>query len=215
MTRLLSASPRALARHVLSPFVRARNAFAALAMGVVVGGCSLVPETPQVVTYDLGPAAAAPASATPLPPLRVFPTDGPSWLDGNAIYYRLHFAQAERLQPYATQRWVMSPVRLFDERMREAIATRGALGWSGDKATPALKVDLLDFEQVFDSATASRGVVRVRATVFRDGMIGQKTFVAEQPAPSADGAGGVKALAASSDAVVAAIMDWVATLPLR
>lgn len=210
-------------RHVmtrlLSPFRRARAALAALAIGAVLAGCSLVPDTQPVVTYDLGPAvattAATPAAATPLPPLRVFPTDGPAWLDGNAIYYRLHYAQAERLQPYATQRWVMSPVRLFDERMREAISARGALGWTGDKATPALKVDLLDFEQVFDSATASRGVVRARATVFRDGVVGQKTFVAEQPAPSADGAGGVKALAASSDAVVHAIMDWVATLPLR
>jgi ABC-type uncharacterized transport system auxiliary subunit len=215
MTRLLALPPSALARRLSAHFVRRRAACAALVLGVAAGGCSLVPETPQVVTYDLGPAAATPASATALPPLRVFPTDGPSWLDGNAIYYRLHYAQAERLQPYATQRWVMSPVRLFDERMREAISNRGALGWSGDRATPALKVDLLDFEQVFDSATASRGVVRVRATVFRDGMIGQKTFVAEQPAPSAAGAGGVKALAASSDAVVAAIMDWVATLPLR
>jgi hypothetical protein len=56
--------------------------------------------------------------------------------------------------------------------------------------------------------------VRARATVYQKGMIGQKTFVAEQPAPSADGAGGVKALSASADAVIAAILDWAATLPL-
>lgn len=201
--------------HLLSLLRRARIWLAVCAMGALLGGCSLVPDTPQVVTYDLGPAAAAPANAAPLPPLRVFPTDGPAWLDGNAIFYRLHYAQAERLQPYATQRWVMSPVRLFDERLREAISARGALGWNGDRGTPGLKIDVLDFEQVFDSATTSRGVVRVRATVFRNGVIGQKTFVAEQPAPSADGAGGVKALAASSDAVVSAVIDWVATLPLR
>ena len=46
------------------------------------------------------------------------------------------------------------------------------------------------------------------------GLIGQKTFVAEQPAPSADGQGGVKALSAGVDAVIAAILDWTATLPL-
>lgn len=179
---------------------------------LLLGGCALSPSAPTI-TYDLGPPAGAAPGATPLPRLRVAQTDGPTWMDGNGLYYRLHYAQAERLQPYATQRWVMSPIRLFDERLREAVASRGALTWYADTTAPSLKVDMLEFEQVFDAASASRGVIRVRATVFRNGLIGQKTFVAEQPAPSADGAGGVKALAAGSDAVIAAILDWVAALP--
>jgi len=190
------------------------GALAALAVAAALGGCAFAPAAPTI-TYDLGPPAGAAPGATPLPRLRVAQTDGPTWLDGNGLYYRLHYAQAERLQPYATQRWVMSPVRLFDERLREAVASRGALTWYGDTAAPAVKVDMLEFEQVFDSASASRGVIRVRATVFRSGLIGQKTFVAEQPAPTADGAGGVKALAAASDAIIAAILDWAATLPLQ
>jgi hypothetical protein len=135
-------------------------------------------------------------------------------MDNQSLYYRLQYSQAQRLQAYATQRWVDSPPRLFDARLRDAVSGRGALTWFGDGSVPALKVDLLAFEQVFDSATASRGVVRARATVYHKGLIGQKTFVAEQPAPSADGAGGVKALSTSSDAVIAAILDWAATLPL-
>lgn len=188
-----------------------------LLAAALLTGCSLLPDTPQSTTYDLGPPTAAPSAAAgkTLPRLRVLSTDGPSWLDGNAIHYRLRYAQAERLQPYATQRWIMSPVRLFDERLREAVSARGELSWGGDTQAPALKVDIVDFEQVFDSADSSRGVVQVRATVMRNGMIGQKTFTAEQPAPSADGAGGVRALAGSTDAVIAAIIDWVATLPVR
>jgi len=182
--------------------------------GLLLGGCALTPSTPTV-TYDLGPPAGAAPGATPLPRMRVAQTDGPTWMDGNSLFYRLHYAQAERLQPYATQRWVMSPVRLFDDRLREAVASRGALTWFGDTATPALKIDMLEFEQVFDSASASRGVIRVRATVFRNGLRGQKTFVVAQPAPTADGAGGVKALATGTDAAIAAILDWVATLPLQ
>lgn len=181
---------------------------------LLLGGCALAPSTP-VITYDLGPPAGAAPDAVHLPKLRVAQTDGPTWLDGNSLYYRLHYAQAERLQPYATQRWVMSPVRLFDDRLREAVASRGALTWLGDTTAPALKIDVLEFEQVFDSASASRGVIRVRATVFRSGLIGQKTFVVAQPAATADGAGGVKALATGSDAAIAAILDWVATLPLQ
>ena len=45
-------------------------------------------------------------------------------------------------------------------------------------------------------------------------MIGQKTFVVEQPAPTPDGAGGQGA-GRGSDALVGAMLDWVATLPLN
>ncbi len=202
-----------------------RTAAALLALAgaaLVLSGCALSRGTPTV-TYDLGPSAAlagtagnaASAAPAPLPRLRVSQTDGPDWLEGNALYYRLLYAQAQRLQPYATQRWVMSPTRLFDERLRESVSARGGLAWSGDTSVPGLKVDLLAFEQVFDSATTSQGVVRLRATVFHRGQLGQQTFEVRRPAPSADGAGGVKALAEASDAAIAALLDWTATLPLK
>jgi hypothetical protein len=66
------------------------------------------------------------------------------------------------------------PQHLFNDRLRDAVAARGPLSWSGDTTIPALKVDLLAFEQVFDSPTSSRGVVRARATVYHKGLIGQK-----------------------------------------
>lgn len=190
---------------------------AALALLAALSGCSVFSSGSQsTTTYDLGPLAAAPSQAPArLPKLRVAETDGPTWMDGRGVYYRLQYTQAQRLQAYSTQRWVDAPTRLFDDRLRDAVSGRGALTWYGDTSVPAIKVDLLGFEQVFDSPTSSRGVVRARATVFHKGLLGQKTFVAEQPAPSADGAGGVKALSASADAVIAAILDWAATLPLE
>ncbi|GJG96121.1 ABC-type transport auxiliary lipoprotein family protein [Cupriavidus pauculus] len=196
--------------------MRTVSALAALAMLVALSGCSVLSSSKPTTTYDLGPLAAAPSQPPArLPKLRVAETDGPTWMDSRGIYYRLQYSQAQRLQAYSTQRWVDAPTRLFDDRLRSAVSGRGELTWYGDTTVPAIKVDLLGFEQVFDSATSSRGVVRARATVFHKGLIGQKTFVAEQPAPSADGAGGVKALSASSDAVIAAILDWAAALPLE
>ncbi|WP_427312241.1 ABC-type transport auxiliary lipoprotein family protein [Cupriavidus sp. H39] len=208
-------------RFLRSARVRLRAALLLAAAAVALSGCALTRGDPTI-TYDLGPAGSAssgngngnPAPA-PLPKLRVAQTDGPNWLEGNALFYRLQYAQAQRLQPYATQRWVMSPTRLFDERLREAVAARGTLGWSGDGSVPALKVDLLEFDQVFDSATTSAGVVRLRATVYRHAMLGQQTFEVRRPAPSADGAGGVKALADASDAAIAALLDWIGTLQLK
>lgn len=201
----------------MTPAVLVRLAAAAALIALVpLAGCSALSSGAPTLTYDLGPLAGTPSQApAPLPKLRVAQTDGPVWMDSLSLYYRLEYTQAQRMQAYATQRWVDSPPRLFDARLRDAVAARGALTWFGDGSVPALKVDLLAFEQVFDSSTASRGVVRARATVYHKGLIGQKTFVAEQPASSADGAGGVRALSASSDAVIAAILDWAATLPLE
>jgi len=41
-----------------------------------------------------------------------------------------------------------------------------------------------------------------------DRVLGQRTFSAQEPAPSADAPGGVKALAAASDTVVAQVVQW-------
>ncbi len=199
----------------------ARTLLAALAIVSALAGCALTRSSPPVTTYDLGPPLSTQTTAGALPELpklsklRMAQTDGPTWMEGNALFYRLQYSQAQRLQSYATQRWVIPPTQLFDGRLREAVAARGALTWFGDTSVPALKIDMLEFEQVFDSATESSGVVRVRATVYQHGMIGQQTFTAREPAPSADGAGGVKALADGTDKVIADLLAWVATLPLQ
>nr|WP_224082645.1 ABC-type transport auxiliary lipoprotein family protein [Cupriavidus laharis] len=193
----------------------ARTLLAVLAIVSALAGCALTRTSAPITTYDLGPPLSTQSAAGTLPRLRIAQTDGPTWMEGNSLFYRLQYAQAQRLQSYATQRWVMPPTQLFDGRLREAVAARGALTWFGDTSVPALKIDMLEFEQVFDSATDSRGVVRVRATVYHHGMIGQQTFTAREPAPSADGAGGVKALADGTDKVIADMLAWLATLPLQ
>lgn len=215
---LLATLATAARRVPLLPRNAGRGSVALVAMATLLAltGCSVLSPNSPSTTYDLGPLAAAPAQPpASLPKMRVAQTEGPDWMDGSQLYYRLQYAQPQRLQAYSTQRWVQPAPRLFDDRLREAVSARGALGWIRDAAAPGMRVDLLAFEQVFDSPTSSRGVVRARVTVYQRGQIGQKTFVAEQPAPTADGAGGVRALAASSDAVIAAILDWVATLPLE
>ncbi|MBY4896768.1 ABC-type transport auxiliary lipoprotein family protein [Cupriavidus sp. AU9028] len=197
---------------------RRTAALAALAVtAALLAGCSVLPEAPQVITYDLGPAAAAqpsaattaaaPAAAQPLR-LRVLPTDGPARLEGNAIFYRLGYAQPQRLQPYATQRWIESPVRLVDERLRDAVSRQGALLGRAGGAEATLRVELLDFEQIFVAPAASRGLVRVRATLIRNGQAEQRVFAAERPAPTPDAAGGVQALAEGSDEVIAQMLQW-------
>jgi cholesterol transport system auxiliary component len=56
--------------------------------------------------------------------------------------------------------------------------------------------------------------VVLRASLFQGHkLIDQKTFARKTAAASADAAGGARALAASTDAIAADIVAWLATLP--
>lgn len=192
---------------------RAMPAAALMALSLL-GACSTAPAGPAAL-YDFGLAPTASAGARLPNALRVAEVAGPGWMDGNAIYYRLAYAQSQRTDAYANSRWLESPVNLFDARLRNAAAARGQVVGYPTPDVPTLRVELVDFSQVFDRPDASRGVVRLRATVsVARTVIGQRVVQAEAPAPSANAAGGVAALTQASDQAIGEVLDWVAGLPL-
>ena len=84
-----------------------------------------------------------------------------------------------------------------------------------DAATgiPLLRIDVDDFVQDFGGVSQSTGVVAVRASVFQGHvLVDQRSFRRAIVAPSADAAGGARALAASTDAIAADIVAWLGTL---
>ncbi|WP_428852180.1 ABC-type transport auxiliary lipoprotein family protein [Imbroritus primus] len=187
-----------------------------LTVAVLLAACAGTPRQPTV-SYDFGlPPAPAAAASSAAKPLRIGETGGPEWLDSPALHYRLLYAQQQQAQPYAANRWVMSPVRLFDERLRTMAANRGQVAAFGEVAQPLLKVDIVEFSQVFDSPAASRAVVQVRASLYQArGLLAQRTFRHEQAAATADAPGGVAALAQASDVLIAQILDWAAAQPAQ
>jgi cholesterol transport system auxiliary component len=81
---------------------------------------------------------------------------------------------------------------------------------------PLLRVEVDDFVHAFSSAGQSEGQLTLRASLFSDHrLLDQRTFTRTTPAPSADAAGGARALAASLDAVAADIQAWLATVDTR
>ena len=85
---------------------------------------------------------------------------------------------------------------------------------TGVPSALVLRVELEEFSQLFDAPDRSTGLVRVRATVAQatgagDKLLGQRGFVAQRPAPSADAPGGVRALTAATDAVVQEVEQWL------
>ena len=192
---------------------------AALAAGaLLLTACASAPSAaPQV--YDFGPGALQSGSgASTLPDLVLGDVEAAPALDGNAMLYRLGYAEVQQLRPYAQARWSMPPALLLRQQLREQLGQRRAVLAPGDAAAAralVLRVELEEFSQLFDSANSSQGLIRVRVTLSQPGRaaaaktLAQTSLVVQQPSRSADAAGGVRALAQASALLVAKIDQWV------
>ena len=82
---------------------------ALLALLVLLGACSALPDRPQrPVTYDFGPGViTAPTAGAdkPLPALALAEVEPSGLLEGSTgVLYRLAYADAQKLLPYAQAR---------------------------------------------------------------------------------------------------------------
>ncbi|MDP9996128.1 cholesterol transport system auxiliary component [Variovorax boronicumulans] len=209
------------------------SALAGLGIALLVAGCGALPDKPaRAKLYDFGPGvsamATAPAAAPSpaLPMLALAEIEANTRLDGTQILYRLGYADTNELRPYGQSRWSQPPAQLLRQRLRDSLAERRTVLGPEESATLArskgevpdtLRISLDEFSHYFDSPASSAGLVRLRATLIRGGtggdrVLGQKTFTVRRPAPSADAPGGVKALAAASDAAVAEVTQWMDAL---
>ena len=206
-------------------------ALAGIGLAALVAGCGALPDKPARATlYDFGPglAATAPAAAptAALPTLALAEFESNTRLDGTQILYRLGYADANELRPYGQSRWSLPPAQLPRQRLRDSLAEHRMVLGPEESATIArtkgevpdtLRISLDEFSHYFDSPASSVGLVRLRATLIRgttggDRVLGQRMFTVRRPAPSADAPGGVKALAAASDAAVAEVTQWMDAL---
>ena len=186
-----------------------------LAFGVLAAGCVGTPAAISDIRYDFGPPGPA-ASVASLPAVKVLEVTAPPVLESDRLMYRLSYADVQQTASYANSHWTMMPSQLLTQRLRGALSSQGTvLTGSDGVAAPVLKVDLSEFEQVFDSQTESHAAITARATLTQNGkLISQRTFTTRAPASSADAAGGARALATASDDLVAQIGAWLGTQAL-
>lgn len=182
-------------------------------------GCAIArPDAPAL--FDLGaPRPARNSGPAQLPPLALADIVAPTWLDRPLMTYRLNYDNDQQPRSYTQSRWSMPPAELIGQRVKVRIVQAGGAVLSaadGAAGVPVLRIEADDFSQVFDAADKSEGRIALRASVFNGRMlVGQKSFIRSAPAPSADAAGGARALAAATDAVIADMLTWLATLPLK
>lgn len=198
-------------------------ALAALAAPLLLSACASSSSGGRTATtlYDFGPLpqAANAAPPAPLPALIVADVDGPPALDSERMQYRLLYADARQARPYAYNQWTSTPPQLLTQRIKARLAQAGVRVLTSTdvgSGAPMLRLELDDFTQNFASATQSSGALAVRASLFRNHrLVDQRTFQRSSPAPSADAAGGARALADASDALAADLLAWLATLPAQ
>lgn len=181
-----------------------------LAFGVLAAGCAGTPAALSDIRYDFGPPNPA-ASAGASPAVKVLDVSAPDVLESDKLMYRLSYADAQQTASYANSHWTMTPSQLLTQRLRGALSSRGTVLTGADSVSaPVLKVDLSEFEQVFDSQSESHAAVTARATLTQSGkVLSQRTFIARAPSRSADAAGGAQALATASDDLVSQIGAWL------
>jgi cholesterol transport system auxiliary component len=204
--------------------LRMLAAAATVTATLALAGCA-TPQAPVAkAVYDFGPmrpsnakavstTASPVASSVPSPvALALAEVDASTALDGLSVVYRLAYADAQQLRPYALARWSMPPAQLVRTRLRDALAARGPVLGPADGATPwLLKVELDEFSQQFDAPASSSGAVRLHASLFNaNKLVAQRTVQATAPAASQDAAGGVRAITAATDDAVAQLAAWVA-----
>jgi cholesterol transport system auxiliary component len=207
----------------LTASCRAARPVWGLLLAVCVAGCALVDKPTRPMVYDFGPGVPGAASASDSDSLGVLAlseVDAGSALDSTALLYRLVYTDAQQLLPYAQARWSMAPAQLVRQRLREVLGQHRTVLSPGDgnvtgpKPALVLRVELEEFSQLFDAPGRSSGLVRMRATLVQgspggDRLLGQRSFVAQRPAPTPDAPGGVRALTVATNAAVEEIEQWL------
>jgi len=186
-------------------------------LAALSGGCGLGPQIrEQLVSYDLGPLRSHARENPGIDVALLLPdVTAPVWLDNQGIIYRLNYQDAAQTRVYSNSRWAASPAQLLSQRMRNRFAAAAGsivTAGTGARADYALHIDLEDFSQAFDSESQSRVSMRLRASLISVAgrtLVAQHTFELERPAaPNAEGA--VKALGATSDAMIERLLEWTA-----
>jgi len=208
--------------------------FLMLSAALLLGACSALPDKPiRAALYDFGPGPLTTPASTrqaPLPPLSLADITTPGGaLDNQAVLYRLAYADAQQLRPYSQARWSMPPAQLVRQRLRETLGrTRPVFnagegpalnrGASQGVLPRTLQLELEEFSHLFEAPGSSVGLIRLRATLVEnlpsgEKLLAQRSFIVQRPAPSADAAGGVRALTAATDAAIEEMSTWLQQIP--
>lgn len=205
--------------------------FLAAAAALWLAGCAGFIDKPQrPALFDMGPLpplAAPLAQAGPRTPVVIPDIEASGALDGTPVLYRLGYVDDHQLRAYSLSRWSAPVPQLLRQRLRQQLGRErpvlnldesASLPREGPRGLYVLRLELEEFAHVFDAPGRSRGVLRLRASLFAstpagERLLEQRSIAAEGSAPTPDASGGVRALTAATDAAAADIGQWLRQVP--
>ncbi|MCB5186077.1 ABC-type transport auxiliary lipoprotein family protein [Methylobacillus gramineus] len=167
----------------------------------LLGGCvsSIKPETKQLEFYDFGLASAQTRIEPKLPVDSISSSDA---IQNNKIRYRLNYKNPAQIFAYAESRWSTLPLDLVRQKL-------------GNSALPqqqcSVKLNVVAFDQVFDSPGSNKGVVQIQSTLIdrkSRHLLASSLIEASSNAPTADVKGGVTALDTASTSALQQALAW-------
>ena len=201
----------------------------AILLIAALSSCATPDKPVRATLYDFGPGATAaqpPAAQALLPAVVLANIESSGALDGSAVHYRLGYADMHQLRPYAQARWSAPPPQLIRQRLRERLGRErpvldvgesAALSRTGGTMPRVLRIELEEFSHYFETPARSSGLLRLRVTLMEntsagETLLAQRAVVVSRPATTLDAPGGVRALAAATDAAAEEIGQWLAQL---
>ncbi|HYD76222.1 ABC-type transport auxiliary lipoprotein family protein [Ramlibacter sp.] len=202
------------------------RAAAVLSLLLLAACASIVDKPVRPTLFDMGPLPPiSPPIERPGPrfALVVPEIDAAGALEGSAILYRLAYSDDHQLRAYSQSRWSAPPPQLVRQRLRQQLGRERPVLNLDESASLAretaqplylLRMELEEFAHVFDAPDSSRGVIRLRTTVFLntiggEKLVGQRSIAVQGVAPTQDASGGVRALTEATDAAAADISQWL------
>ncbi|WP_172642470.1 ABC-type transport auxiliary lipoprotein family protein [Azoarcus sp. KH32C] len=176
----------------------------ALSFGLAACGSLNGNRSPATAIYDLGLPDAVPLQGTLLP--ASIEVRAPSWLAGNAMQYRLEYAQPSQRQAYAESRWASPPAELVEVGLRRMLPPDG-------RSACRLRLDLDEFTQVYGTHDGSQALVAARAELLAprgDTVLARRDLRITEVAPRPDASGGVVAHRTASRRLAEELAGWLA-----
>lgn len=195
--------------------------FLLFAIIYLLTGCAFLHKTQSVAVYDFGMSSSQTQQTQSVKlqkkSLLVADTTAPVWLDNKSIHYRLLYHNPTQSYAYANNRWIATPAALLTQQLRNRIVANTQEQVIKDSsiatADHVLHTELEEFSQLFDSATDSRIVIGLRASLIKRNtrkLLAQKDFHITATAPSADAAGAVSAFSMASNQLLDELINWLA-----
>jgi cholesterol transport system auxiliary component len=175
-----------------------------LIIGLIIllsSACSVINKQPA--QHDFG-LYALPTSKQSLAKSEIT-VESPAWLANECIQFRLLYSEPTRLRCYSLDQWIAPPSELFKQQLQtSAIATK-----------QRLQIQLLNFEQQFDSPKQARVVLTIVVNAYQpqsDRLIATQIFKLEQATASPDAAGAVLGFAQLTRLATDKIQHWLINL---